>query len=215
MKDKYGLTAKQEITIEFLNAFTHGLASIISIIGLILLLLKIEVSLFNRYWFAYIIYGLSLFILFTNSTLYHSFSFSKFKHLFQKFDHASIYLLIAGSYTPYILLKLHQTPLIFLLIFIWLFAIAGIIFEVKYTDRFPKLSTYFYLGLGWMSIFMIYPLITHMNLNGIILLLLGGLLYTVGTIFYRKKHNKWMHVIWHIFVIIAALSMYLSIYWFT
>ena len=215
MKDIFGLTSQEEITIESLNAITHGIASLISILGIALLLFKNEVSLFNHYWFAYIIYGISMLCLFINSTVYHSFSFTRYKNILQKFDHASIYLFIAGTYTPYIMIKINSQPLIIMLIMIWILAIAGIIFEIIWTNRFPLISTLLYLGLGWLSIFMIYPLIKHMASYGILLLVLGGIIYSIGTYFYRKKHNKWMHVLWHLFVMAAALSMYLSIYFYT
>ena len=99
-----------------------------------------------------------------------------------------------------------------LLAFIWGLALAGIIFEVVATDKFPKLSTYMYLGLGWLGVIIVYPLYNSIEINGLYLLALGGIIYSLGTIFYRMKANKWMHVIWHLFVIGGALFMFISIY---
>ena len=212
MTQTNSIRKKQEITAEVFNAITHGAAAILSIIAIVLLVMKgIEVSSPVAIT-AYIIYGLSLFTLFLNSTLYHSFSFSKYKAIFQKLDHGSIYLLIAGTYTPYLMISIGGTLGYVLLAVIWGLALEGIIFEVVATDKYPKLSTYMYLGLGWLGVIIIYPLYHSIEINGLFLLALGGIVYSLGTIFYRMKSNKWMHVIWHLFVIGGAFFMFVSIY---
>lgn len=212
MTQTNSIRKKQEITAEVFNAITHGAAAILSIIAIVLLVMKgFEVSSPVAIT-AYIIYGLSLFTLFLNSTLYHSFSFSKYKAIFQKLDHGSIYLLIAGTYTPYLMISIGGTLGYVLLAVIWGLALAGIIFEVVATDKYPKLSTYMYLGLGWLGVIIIYPLYHSIEINGLFLLALGGIVYSLGTIFYRMKSNKWMHVIWHLFVIGGAFFMFVSIY---
>lgn len=203
---------KQEITAEVFNAITHGTAALLSLVALVLLVMKGFEDASPIAITAYIIYGISLFTLFLNSTLYHSFSFSKYKAIFQKLDHGSIYLLIAGTYTPYLMISIGGTLGYVLLAFIWGLALAGIIFEVVATDKFPKLSTYMYLGLGWLGVVIVYPLYYSIEINGLYLLALGGIIYSLGTIFYRMKANKWMHVIWHLFVIGGALFMFISIY---
>ncbi|MRI80432.1 hemolysin III family protein [Aerococcaceae bacterium DSM 109653] len=212
MTQTNNLSKKQEVTAEVFNAITHGAAAALSLVAIVLLVMKgVEVSSPIAIT-AYIIYGASLFTLFLNSTLYHSFSFSKYKAIFQKLDHASIYLLIAGTYTPYLMISIGGIFGYSLLSFIWILAIAGIAFEVVATDKFPKLSTYMYLGLGWLGVVIIYPLYHSIEVNGLFLLALGGIIYSLGTIFYRMKSNKWMHVIWHLFVIGGALFMFISIY---
>lgn len=203
---------KQEITAEVFNAITHGTAALLSLVALVLLVMKGFEEASPIAITAYIIYGISLFTLFLNSTLYHSFSFSKYKAIFQKLDHGSIYLLIAGTYTPYLMISIGGTLGYVLLAFIWGLALGGIIFEVVATDNFPKLSTYMYLGLGWLGVVIVYPLYYSIEINGLFLLALGGIIYSLGTIFYRMKANKWMHVIWHLFVIGGALFMFISIY---
>ncbi len=203
---------KQEITAEVFNAITHGTATLLSLVALVLLVMKGFEDASPIAITAYIIYGISLFTLFLNSTLYHSFSFSKYKAIFQKLDHGSIYLLIAGTYTPYLMISIGGTLGYVLLAFIWGLALAGIIFEVVATDKFPKLSTYMYLGLGWLGVIIVYPLYYSIEINGLYLLALGGIIYSLGTIFYRMKANKWMHVIWHLFVMGGALFMFISIY---
>lgn len=208
------MLARDEIWAEVLNAITHGIATLLGVIGMVFLLDKaLTAPSFSVSEFvSYIIYGSSLIILFLASTLYHSFSFSNFKDLFQKIDHASIYLLIAGSYTPYLMVTIGGVIGYVFLGIVWLAAIAGIVFEVIWTNRFPKLSTYLYLIMGWMGIFLVYPLYISLNIGGVILLFLGGVFYSLGTIFYRMKDNKWMHVVWHLFVIAGAAFMYFSIY---
>ena len=205
---------KNDILIEVFNAITHGIGTVLSIVGLILLIHKAittpDESLSELV--SYIIYGSSLVVLFLSSTLYHSFSFSNFKDTFQKIDHASIYLLIAGSYTPYLISTVGGTLGYIFLGIVWLAALAGIIFEVVWTNKYPKLSTYLYLVMGWMGLFLIYPLYLHFTISGIVLLFLGGVFYSLGTFFYRMKHNGWMHVIWHLFVMAGAGFMFLSIY---
>lgn len=205
---------KNDILIEVFNAITHGVGALLSVIGLILLVQK---AITTRDFsvseiVSYIIYGSSLVILFLASTLYHSFSFTGLKDLFQKIDHASIYLLIAGSYTPYLMVTVGGVMGYVFLGIVWFAAIAGIIFEVVWTNRFPKLSTYLYLIMGWMGLLLIYPLYLNFAVSGIILLFLGGVFYSLGTFFYRMKHNGWMHVIWHLFVVAGAAFMFLSIY---
>jgi len=212
MTQTNNLSKKQEVTAEVFNAITHGAAAALSLVAIVLLVMKgVEVSSPIAIT-AYIIYGASLFTLFLNSTLYHSFSFSKYKAIFQKLDHGSIYLLIAGTYTPYLMISIGGVFGYSLLSIIWILAIAGIAFEVVATDKFPKLSTYMYLGLGWLGVVILYPLYHSIEVNGLFLLALGGIIYSLGTIFYRMKSNKWMHVIWHLFVIGGALFMFISIY---
>lgn len=212
MTQTNSISKKQEVTAEVFNAITHGTAAILSIVALVLLVMKgFEVSSGIAIT-AYIIYGASLFTLFLNSTLYHSFSFSKYKAIFQKLDHGSIYLLIAGTYTPYLMISIGGILGYSLLALIWTLALAGIIFEVVATDKYPKLSTYMYLGLGWLGIIILYPLYNSIELNGLFLLAFGGIVYSLGTIFYRMKANKWMHVIWHLFVMGGAFFMFISIY---
>lgn len=205
---------RSELIVEILNAVTHGIGTIFGIIALYFLLLKFDFSsnLSSSELTSYIVYGASIIILFLASTLYHSFSFTALEDLFQKIDHASIYLLIAGTYTPYLMVTVGGSLGYGFLAFVWLAAVAGIIFEVIWTDRFPKLSTYLYLAMGWMAIFLIYPLYQSLDTNGLILLITGGLLYSIGAYFYQKKHLDWMHVIWHLFVMGGAAFMYFSIF---
>lgn len=205
---------KNEISIEVFNAITHGVAAVLGVVGILLLVGKALTppTLSIPELVSYIIYGSIFIILFLSSTLYHSFSFTMYKDLFQKIDHASIYLLIAGSYTPYLMVTVGGTLGYVFLAIVWIAALSGIIFEVIWTNRYPKLSTYLYLIMGWLGIFLVIPLYQSLDIAGVILLFTGGLFYSVGTIFYRMKNNGWMHVIWHLFVIAGAGFMFFSIY---
>lgn len=205
------VSKKKAILVEVLNAVTHGIGTILSIIGLILLIIKgIHLSS-TQAVVAYVIYGASLILLFLNSTLYHSLSFTKFKDFFQRLDHGAIYLLIAGTYTPYLIIGIGGRLGIFFLVLVWGLALVGILFELFFINKFPRLSTYMYLGLGWLGIGIIYPLIQNIDLTGILLLALGGMVYSLGVIFYSMKNNKWMHIIWHLFVMAGAFFMYISV----
>lgn len=201
---------KRNIWIEVFNSITHGIGSILGILGTSLLLNKENISLSE--YRAYLVYGLSMVLLFSASAFYHAFSFTKYKAVFQKIDHASIYLLIAGSYTPYLVAVIGGKLGYGFLALVWLAAIAGLIFEVIWTNRYPKLSTYLYLAMGWVGVFLVYPLYKSLDINAMIFLIMGGLSYTLGSYFYQKKHLDWMHIIWHFFVLLGAFFIYLSIY---
>lgn len=206
------VSRKYQIIVEILNAVTHGIAAIFSLIGMIFLLLKAIQNKDPIAITAFSIYGSSLIILFLNSTLYHSLSFTKYKDFFQRLDHSSIYLLIAGTYTPYLMLAISGRLGWIFLFLIWSLAIGGMLFEAFSLNKYPKLSIFFYLLLGWLALFIIYPLYQSIPLYGIIWLALGGVMYSIGTIFYRMKSIQWMHIIWHLFVIAGAAFMFVSIW---
>ena len=214
MKETLKLSYTKQVLIEVLNAATHGIGALLSIIATVALILKGVQHGSHLEIVSYAIYGASLFLLFLNSTLYHSFSLTRYKDVFQKIDHSSIYLLIAGTYTPYLMVSIGGLAGYGFLALVWALAIGGIIFEVSAIGRWPKLSTFLYLGLGWLSVFIIYPLAQSIPLTGILLLALGGVTYSLGTIFYRVKDNKWMHIIWHLFVLGGAVFMFYSILYY-
>ena len=214
MKETLKLSYTKQVLIEVLNAATHGIGALLSTIATVALILKGVQHGSHLEIVSYAIYGASLFLLFLNSTLYHSFSLTRYKEVFQKIDHSSIYLLIAGTYTPYLMVSIGGLVGYGFLALVWALAIGGIIFEVSAIGRWPKLSTFLYLGLGWLSVFIIYPLAQSIPLTGILLLALGGVTYSLGTIFYRMKDNKWMHIIWHLFVLGGAVFMFYSILYF-
>lgn len=203
---------KYQITNEVLNAVTHGVGVVLSIVGFVFLLRKAETGLD---YVSFTIYGVSLLLLFLASTLYHSLIFTKAKKVFQVFDHCSIYLLIAGTYTPYCLLYIKGTIGIVLLSIIWLAAIVGIVYKsltLSKVKSVSKLSTILYNVMGWAVVIALPSLYQNVGLKGLLLLVDGGVAYTVGSVFYSMKNKRFMHVVWHLFVMLGALLMFFSIY---
>lgn len=203
---------KYLITNEVLNAVTHGIGVVLSIVGFIFLLRKATSGL---HYVSFIIYGVSLLLLFLASTLYHSLIFTKAKKVFQVFDHCSIYLLIAGTYTPYCLLYIKGTIGIVLLSIIWLAAIVGIVYKsltLSKVKSVSKLSTIIYNVMGWAVVIALPSLYQSVGLKGLLLLVGGGVAYTIGSVFYSMKNRRYMHVVWHLFVMLGAILMFFSIY---
>lgn len=206
----YHYNKKINILTEIFNAITHGIGVFLGIVGLLLLLIKANTSI---QYIAYSIYGASIILLFLASTLYHSLSFTRAKKVFRIIDHSSIFLLIAGTYTPYLLLSLSKNGLLYFAI-IWSIALIGITIKAVIFDKSKKIGLILYIAMGWISLLMINDLLKSIDLMGIILLALGGLTYTFGVYFYKKKDMLFSHVIWHLFVLGGAILMFISIYFF-
>ena len=162
---------------------------------------------------SYIIFSLGLMVLYTMSSIYHGLKPSKAKNVFEILDHSSIYFLIAASYTPFLVLGLHSNMGITLLVIQWVICAFGIIFKAFFTGKFKGISTIVYLIMGWMIVFSWNELISKVSPISIIFLVTGGILYSLGTIFYMWKVCKFNHMIWHIFVVLGSLSHYIAI-WF-
>lgn len=212
--DNGKFTRKYLILNEVLNAVTHGIGAGLSIAGLVILLVK-GVRLGSTISVvAYAIYGSTMILLFLSSTLFHSLIFTKARKVFQVFDHSSIFLLIAGSYTPYCLLGIKGWLGWTLFILIWLMAIGGIVYKsltLHKQTSVSKISTIIYIIMGWLCLIAIRPLYAALGVKGIALLVAGGLAYTLGAIFYSMKNVRFMHVVWHLFVMLGAGCMYFSI----
>ncbi|MDY2986804.1 MAG: hemolysin III family protein [Peptoniphilus sp.] len=199
---------------QLLNAITHWLGFLLGIVGLVFLMIfgirnhsVVQIVGFS-------IYGGCLIFLYLSSALYHSIPNEKFKRIFRVFDHCSIFIFIGGTYTPIILLSLSGIIRIVMLSFIWLICIGGIVFKIitlgKFS-KFDKLSLGIYLGLGWISIFMIKSIYNTTSLEFIFCLVLGGLLYSIGAIFYANKKIPYNHAIWHVFVLLASVVHFVGI----
>jgi len=197
---------------ELLNSITHGLCVLLSFVGLVWML--IEAVHHGGIWriTSTAIYGISLIILFSASTLYHSFHSIKIKYILKIVDHASIYLLIAGSYSPIALIVLKGDSGWTLFFTIWTMAILGVIFKLFFVKRFTVLSTLVYIIMGWFAIFYMEPLIQHLPYNGLLWLVAGGITYTLGTIFFLWEKLPFNHAIWHLFVMGGSISHFLAIY---
>ena len=197
---------------EIANSITHGLGALLSIAGLVVLV--VFASLRGDAWsvVGVSIFGASLIVLYLASTLYHGFPWPRVKAVFRKLDHAAIYFLIAGTYTPFVLVNLRGPWGWTLFGLAWGLAAAGILFEVL-TRRPPKwLSLSFYIGLGWLIAIAAKPLFQSVPSLGLIFLGLGGLAYTLGTIFYAWKKLPYHHAVWHLFVVAGSVMHFFSIY---
>ncbi len=196
---------------ERLNALSHGIGALLGLAALVLLVVfeskKTAWSLESV-----VIYGISIIVLFTASTCYHLVNNEKRKHYFRIIDHISIYLLIAGTYTPVLLITLENSlgwPLFYT---VWGIALFGIVLKVFFTGKFEIFSTLLYLAMGWLIVFDFTNLYHLMSSNGILLLFAGGLAYTVGIVFYSIEKIPFNHVIWHLFVLAGAICHFLMIF---
>ena len=207
MKEKL-LNAKDRIVLEIWNAITHGIGVVLGVVFLVMLILRSIDQKSVTALVAYCVYGACFILMFLMSTLYHAIQHKKAKSVLRIFDHISIYYFIAGSYTPPILLLTSGWKRIVCLVVMWAMAILGTIYKVAIKNKMDKhigLSTLLYIGMGWMAVLMIKPLVTYQYWQFGALLLLGGLLYTLGTLFYKSQKFKYNHVIWHLFVLSAAV----------
>ena len=201
---------KYKLSEELINSISHGIGSILSIVAFILCIIKANSGLAI---FSIFFYCISSFILYLMSCLYHALKRNNAKRIFRIIDHCSIYLLIAGTYTPVVLLTLK--PILGWTIFsiVWIMAIIGIVLNAIDLKKFKVISMILYLVMGWCIIFSFKELWNSMNHIGIYLLLLGGIMYTLGAILYGLgKKKKYMHSIFHIFCVIASICFFLSIY---
>ena len=202
-------------TEEKLNIWSHGLGFVASIIAFPFLLIK--AFEYQGFWkpLSYVIYGLSLIILYAASTFYHAAKDPKKRRKLNIFDHAAIYVLIAGSYTPYCLVVLNSQLGWYMFIAVWIFALTGIILKLFFTGRFDKISTAMYLLMGWQVMFFIKPLMKVISTEGMTCLVAGGVFYTVGAILYSIKKLPYNHAIFHVFVILGSLSHFIGLYFYS
>ena len=207
MSDVTGYSPREE----WANRLSHGLGLLLGILGLILLLHK-GWDQEPRVLASYGIYGASLVLLYLSSTLYHSMGSGAARRWCKTFDHCAIYLLIAGTYTPFLLIAL-DTPLAQgLMAVIWAVALVGVVLKLICINRFDRLSLIAYLALGWSALAVIYQLYVHLAGEGLLLLGLGGLSYSFGVIFYVAKRIPYNHAIWHLFVLGGSLCHFVAIY---
>jgi len=196
---------------EIAHSITHGIGAGLSIAGLTLLV-ALAVLYGNVYQIvSFSVYGSTLILLYLASTLYHGFQNPRLKRVFKVFDHASIYLLIAGTYTPFLLVGLRGRWGWTFLIIIWGLAILGVSFKALFIDRFHKLSVLAYILMGWLSVVMIKELLINISLGGLIWLGVGGVIYMVGVIFYALQKIPYMHVVWHFFVLGGSICHYIAV----
>jgi hemolysin III len=207
MADTHVYTRREEMA----NAITHGFGTAISVAGLVLLIVFSVLKGTPWHVVSFTIYGVTMVLLYTASTLVHSFPEGKVKDLFETFDHSCIYLFIAGTYTA-ILLSTLRNPLGWSMFgIVWGLAVGGVVFKAFFTKKFLVLSTLFYVAMGWLIIFIWQPLATILMPGGIRLLIIGGLLFTFGAVFYVWRGFPYHHAVWHLFVLAGSICHYFAI----
>ncbi|MFT7007503.1 MAG: hemolysin III [Colwellia sp.] len=207
---------------ELANTLSHGLGALLSLVAIVLLLSNavtnstVGYSINNELMriVSFSVYGSSLLILFLSSTFYHATTNSQSKKVFKLLDHCAIYVLIAGTYTPLLLLSLSGLLGYSLMIVIWLIAISGIFFKFKFGHKYKKISLATYVGMGLIAFTILGELYKVLPTNAVSLLAIGGLVYLVGVYFYVQKNIPFNHAIWHLFVLSGAACHFFMIYWY-
>ena len=196
---------------EIANSIIHGLGVGLSVAALTLLVHVAYLDGDSWKLASAIVYGLALVLEYTASTLYHSFPQPQVKHVFKILDHAGIYVLIAGSYTPFLLVTLRESSGWMWFSIIWSIAVVGIAVEAFWAYRPGWISALVYLAMGWLVVLAIGPLTANLAPGGVRLLVAGGLAYTLGTIFYVLKRVPYMHAVWHVFVLAGSILHFLAV----
>lgn len=204
---------------EALNIATHILGFILSLIFFLPVVVEAYKGRDTLGFLAWLIYFIAIAIMFLSSSLYHSMTNPIARTVFRAIDHGVIYLTIAGSYTPIILIGLRSTFAIVIFVLIWILALIGIVmniiaFTTGKEDKINRASMIIYMAMGWISILLIYQIYKYIGMSYILFLLLGGLCYTIGAVFYSIKKIPYNHAIWHIFILVAAFVMFYGNYKF-
>jgi hemolysin III len=196
---------------EIVNSVIHGIGAGLSIAGstLLVVLAVLYGDVYQIVSFS--VYGTTLVILYLASTLYHSFRHPVAKRVFKVIDHASIFFLIAGTYTPFLLVAIRSAWGWTLLVIIWGLAILGVSFKALFIHRFQRLSVLAYILMGWLGVVALKELLVNIPLGGLIWLAVGGVVYTVGVVFYVLKRTRYAHAIWHAFVLGGSICHYLAV----
>ena len=196
---------------EIANALTHGLGAAAALAGGAVLITL--AAIYGDGWqlAGAIVFGVALLLLYTASTLYHAIQHPVAKGRLKVFDHCAIYLLIAGTYTPFTLVGLRGTWGWSLFAAIWTLAVAGVVFKLFYTGRFKRLSTAIYIAMGWLVVVAIKPMLSSLDTWTLGWLLAGGLAYTLGTVFYHRESIRYSHAIWHLFVIAGSVCHFVAV----
>lgn len=201
-------------TEEFLNVATHGIGFLLSIAALVVLVVKASVEGSVWHVVSFAIYGASLVILYFSSTVFHLIQDQKLRNRLNVLDHASIFLLIAGTYTPFLLVTLRGPWGWSIFGVVWGLAIAGIVLKLFYTGRFNLLSTILYVLMGWLIVIAIKPLVNALPAPGLYWLVAGGLFYTLGSVFFLVNKIPLNHAIFHAFVLAGSACQFAAVYWY-
>jgi hemolysin III len=199
---------------ELANRLTHLVAAILSLVGLVVLVVSASRTGDPYRIVSAATFGGALSIFYVISTLYHTFRQPRLRYIFRILDHAGIFLVIAGSYTPFTLVSLREGHGWILFFVVWTLAIAGMVFKSFMTHRLAFLAPVFYIALGWLIVVDLESLLIMMPANGVQWLLAGGIFYTVGIVFYAVNRIPHHHAIWHVFVIAGSFCHYLAVLWY-
>ncbi|WP_078409034.1 PAQR family membrane homeostasis protein TrhA [Priestia abyssalis] len=196
---------------EIANSITHGIGALLSIAALVLLI--VFSSLYGNAWHvvSFTLFGVTMVVLYTSSTLVHSFPAGKAKDVFEVMDHSSIYFFIAGTYTPFLFIAVKGWLGWTLFGIVWGLAISGTVFKAFFVKKFLFASTILYVVMGWLIVFAWNPLVENVPSKGVILLVIGGVLYTVGAVFYVWRGFKFHHAIWHLFVLGGTVTHFFAV----
>ena len=199
---------------ERVNIMSHALGFVLSIVAFVFLIRY--ASIYGNAWHivSFSIFGVSLMVLYAASTVYHSAKNPQFRRKMRIVDHASIYILIAGTYTPFTLVTLHGVTGWVVFGVTWVMAVTGIILKLFYTGKYGFVSTLMYVFMGWIIVFAIKPLINNLSSDGLLWLVAGGMAYTTGAILYSIKKIKFNHAIFHVFVLIGSVCHFISVYFY-
>ncbi len=207
-----GSVRRQSVGEEVLNALTHGVGALLAVFGTVLLILRAKAygSLLNVV--SVTIFGVSMILLYLISCLYHALPPSKGKQVFQVLDHCSIFLLILGTYTPVCLITVGGTFGLTIFAINLSCGLLGIVLNAVSLKRWKKVSLVLYIVMGWLGVLAIPVILKNMSLGGVLLLLLGGIAYTVGVVFYRQKEKPYRHGVWHFFVLAGTVLQFMAVY---
>ncbi|WHY88330.1 hemolysin III family protein [Neobacillus novalis] len=196
---------------EMANSITHGIGALLSISALVILI--VYSSLYGNAWHvvSFTIFGGTMFILYMSSTLLHSFPEGRAKDVFEILDHSSIYFFIAGTYTPFLLVVIKGTMGWTLFGIVWGLAVAGTVFKCFFVKKYLVTSTALYVVMGWLIVFAWKPLVNNLSSDGMMYLVIGGALYTLGAIFYVWRGFKYHHAVWHLFVIGGSVAHFFCV----
>jgi hemolysin III len=207
-------TADYPRTEEIANRVTHGIGALLGAAGLVLLVVASVRHGDAWHVVSTAIFGSTLVLLYTASTLYHSFSAERMRLLLRKFDHAAIFLLIAGTYTPFVLVTLRGPWGWSLFGVVWGLAVVGVALKFWFAGRFRVVSTLIYIAMGWLVMIAIKPLMAALPAGGLKLLVAGGLCYTGGAGFYLWKRLPYHHAIWHLFVLGGSVCHWAAVFFY-
>ena len=197
---------------ELANFISHAAGGVLSVAALVILIIR-AVSLGNTLDIvSFAIFGTALVLMYTTSSIFHALKWNKAKEVFEILDHSVIYVLIASTYTPFLLIIVGGKDGITLLVIEWLICILGIVFKSFFVQKFVVFSTLLYIIMGWLVVFVWNDLLANISNISLFFLILGGILYTIGTLFYMWRLFKYHHLVWHIFVIFGSIAHFFAVY---